>query len=550
MPNPQQIARASVPKYLHYSPAIPEMIALGRNAPIIIANQLVINDRLQPDRYIVKDITGLRGPDLRDSRQPRPAAHGEVLFDSYWGGKTVTVAGTMEAGSIAQLNGMERDLVACLGSPPQIGLATSQTQAALEVFAALQSMTEFPIKFNWWDQHDAFFDTTSVAYWSQLSGAALSIPGTGRLTSVGGGASVSYHSLRSGFIDEVVTGCVSVQPGVGTNSIGVVLCATASNSYLEATLNLSGTTWSLSISAVQPSGTTQLASANLGPNPTIASTLWIQMQTLDDLVTATVFSQDPNVVQSPTVLATCSYTFTGALAQQFGFGQPGFVGLTSTLLDGRWCFLDWRVDAIYPSDFMLSARTVQSPAMSHTATNDLGTRFKRDFQFAVRCSDPRILGPVRLTSSVPLSSGAGVYFGRTYPRFYPTAYKIPTSLPTNAPLTQPVGLSEQAVIRNRGTWVAYPLVTIYGGITNPTLYNLTSGYNFSLDGTIASGDYVVIDSFNKVMTNKSGASVMSMFDTGNIQWPEISPGDNTLQLVGSNPVGSPLATLSYSYAWI
>jgi hypothetical protein len=472
---------------------------------------------------------------------------GESMIPTH---NTVTIAGTMEAGSVPELNAMERDLVAVLGSPPTIGLVSSQTAAALAVFAALQSLTEFPIKFNWWDQHDAFFDSQSVAFWSQLSGQSLSIPGNGRCTSFSGGATVSYHNLRGGFVDEVVTASVALQPTATVQSIGVISAATASNSYLQAVLQYTGATWQVAIQAIQPSGTTTLATAALSPQISTPSIIWVQMQTIDDTVVATVYLQDPHAVQSPTVLATCFTTLTGALAQAFGYKQSGFVGLTATQLGGQWAFLDWRVDAIMPCDFVLNARTVQSPAISHISQNATGTRFTRDFQFAVRASDPRILCPVQVSAIVPLLTGSGVYFGRSYPRSYPLTYNVPTSLPSNQPLTQSAGPTQQAVATNKGTWVARPLVTINGGITNPVLYNLSTGFSFALDGTIAQGDFVQIDAFNHTLTNKSGASVMQMFDTNNQRWPEIQPADNILQLAGSNPIGSPSATVAWNSAWI
>src|ERR1700757_2994968 len=87
MANATQIARDSVPKYLYLKPEVPEMIALGVQSPIVIAEQLVLNDRLRPDRYVISVITGLRGSDVRDTRIPHPSAHGEVPYNAFFGGR-------------------------------------------------------------------------------------------------------------------------------------------------------------------------------------------------------------------------------------------------------------------------------------------------------------------------------------------------------------------------------------------------------------------------------------------------------------------------------
>jgi hypothetical protein len=462
----------------------------------------------------------------------------------------------MEAGNIAELNRMEADLVAVLGSPPVIGLATSQTQAAIQVFQALQSLTEFPIKFNWWDQHDGFDDAQmSQAFWQSVGGGIPTMTGNGRALPAGTNMK-PYFSLRSGYIDANVTAAISVTPQTTSTSaqMGVTAKMTSDSNFLcAAIVNNGAGGWSFFVFTQIGNVFTNIGSVSLSSNPTGQQTVWVQLQTVDDTVTATLYSQDPNVVSNPTVLAgPIVVNLTGVASQQLGAGQPGFCGLYYNSNPGitSWAWLDWRVDAIYPCDFVINARTVQSPAISHTAESTTGTRFTRGFQFAVRASDPRILCPVAVTKTIPLTTGPGIALGRSYSRSYPLRYTTPTLMPTNQQVSQSGTSPQEIVVINRGTWVGRPVITINGGITNPVLVNYSTGKTFVLDGTIAQGDSVQIDAFNHTLTNAAGNSVMGMFDPQNQRWPELQPGDNVLQLLGSNPVGSPSATIAYNSAWI
>src|ERR1700752_3337915 len=351
-----QIARDSVPKYLYLKPEVPEMIALGVQSPIVIAEQLVLNDRLRPDRYLITTISGLRGSDVRDTRIPHPSAHGEVPYDAFFGGRTVSIEGTMEAGNIAELGRLERDLMAVLGPLPAAALGNYYSQGiAAEYLTALQALPEFPVRFNWWDQHDAFYDIQSIAFWGTLTGSALLIPGTGRATTVGGGATLSYHNLRDGFIDSLVTAQVSVTPLGGANQMGVIAACTSSTSYLQSVCVWDGAVgWTLKLQAIQASGTTTLASAGI-PAPPGQATWWVQLQMLSDEVTANVFAVDPRANPFAVPMATCSATLIGAMSEQFGYGATGFVGLTANST-ANWAFLDWRVDSLYPCDFVIGGQ--------------------------------------------------------------------------------------------------------------------------------------------------------------------------------------------------
>jgi hypothetical protein len=73
-------------------------------------NGLILNDRSVIDTYKVIRMSGLEDADIRDDREVNPQAHGETAFDSYYGGKTITIEGTIRAFNLAKLRDMQQAL--------------------------------------------------------------------------------------------------------------------------------------------------------------------------------------------------------------------------------------------------------------------------------------------------------------------------------------------------------------------------------------------------------------------------------------------------------
>lgn len=70
-------------------------------------NGLVLNDlHGGPDRYKINKIDGLFDAEVRDSREANPSRHGETAYQSYYGGKAITIEGTIFAGNLTKLRNM------------------------------------------------------------------------------------------------------------------------------------------------------------------------------------------------------------------------------------------------------------------------------------------------------------------------------------------------------------------------------------------------------------------------------------------------------------
>lgn len=92
----------------------PEVILLGSGQSHLggvesyfVYEDLLMNDRQNIDTYIIKEIDGLADPDLRDSRETIPQAHGEHAFNSWYGGRTIVLNGTIRAHNIFKLRDMQ-----------------------------------------------------------------------------------------------------------------------------------------------------------------------------------------------------------------------------------------------------------------------------------------------------------------------------------------------------------------------------------------------------------------------------------------------------------
>lgn len=73
-------------------------------------NGLKFNTVNTIDKIRITQIDGLADADVRDSRDTNPSAHGETTYPSYYGGRTITLTGRIEAHSLFKLRDMQQAL--------------------------------------------------------------------------------------------------------------------------------------------------------------------------------------------------------------------------------------------------------------------------------------------------------------------------------------------------------------------------------------------------------------------------------------------------------
>jgi len=146
---------------------------------------------------------------------------------------------------------------------------------------------------------------------------------------------------------------------------------------------------------------------------------------------------------------------------------------------------------------------------------------------AIRCGNPTWYDPNGKAVTFNLGGGEGTGI-----------------IPMEVPYT--VGASELNITKSivyAGNFKTFPIIRIYGAITNPRIVHQQTGYELSFPGvSIGSGDYYEIDTRFGYKTVKDQDGVSKIFELSNESdltlftigsKPEIADGVNTFTVTGS-----------------
>jgi hypothetical protein len=119
-------------------------------------------------------------------------------------------------------------------------------------------------------------------------------------------------------------------------------------------------------------------------------------------------------------------------------------------------------------------------------------------------------------------------------------------------LTPSAVFAEQSVT-NSGQAEAWPVWTITGPGTDPTLTNLTTGEVLALDLALGAGDVVTIDTSErgakaKTIADQDGANLWPFASPTSVLWP-LERGLNSIRVEMGNTDGSSSVDLSYRRRW-
>lgn len=138
----------------------------------------------------------------------------------------------------------------------------------------------------------------------------------------------------------------------------------------------------------------------------------------------------------------------------------------------------------------------------------------RKISMALNMPDPYLYAQNAANVNLAPTSGSGL----TYPYSYPIVYGVVSG--------------GSGSIVNGGNAVAYPVITIKGACTNPTVTNTTTGEAMTVNISLGQSDTLVIDcrpasrsiTLNGT-TNKIGSK------TAASKWPSCQPGNNNMTFV-------------------
>lgn len=183
----------------------------------------------------------------------------------------------------------------------------------------------------------------------------------------------------------------------------------------------------------------------------------------------------------------------------------------------------------------LELPTEQSSDIDEAGTYDL-------VSVSLRAADPVWFDPALKTSLIETIDVSGM--------------NIPTEVPT---LLGGSLLAGDIDIDYQGSWLEYPVITIYGAITDPIVTNLTTGEKLDFAGyTVPAGDFLQIDLAYGVKTivdsggnNKMGElSADSDLATWHLQHARSGSNTNTIRATGSNTDASAQVTIEYYERYI
>lgn len=147
------------------------------------------------------------------------------------------------------------------------------------------------------------------------------------------------------------------------------------------------------------------------------------------------------------------------------------------------------------------------------------------------CPDPRYYSSNEQTATLLYSPPTGRIYNRTYNLTYGGGS---ATITTN--------------IANNGWTDTYPLITLNGPITNPTLGNSTQNAALNFNVTLSSSDAFVIDLYNKLIT-LNGNPARNTLISGT--WFSASPGNNSYYLTGTGTLaGTTEAIVTWQSAYI
>lgn len=108
--------------------------------------------------------------------------------------------------------------------------------------------------------------------------------------------------------------------------------------------------------------------------------------------------------------------------------------------------------------------------------------------------------------------------------------------------------AQPAVVNNTGQLTIFPVITLTGVMSSPTIKNVTTSQFFTISGlTTNPGDQVVIDMYNRTVL-LNGGSILPYVTTSSTWWGLIA-GNNSVNLTTNNSTDTVTGTISWRAAY-
>lgn len=496
-------------------------------------NGFNFNDRLSALEIArVTTIDGLFGTDIKDSRADNPSDDGDVAYGARHAARTVTLSGNFEAGNLAAITAMK----VALGR-------------------AVNDLAEHPLVFSRYDQLDGVSSEEFLRYWVGLQTPNdLTISGGKLVKSVQDASSSNAYRKVQQYSDGRATAKFSAPSAtVATNPITLTLMSRiipptpTSGDYAGAYVIFAVGSSTATLGIAYGDGTTTTSTNGPTFSWTNAQDLWLRLTTIDNDLTAEIFTADPFgsaaapvATQTLTIPAGANRTATGA-------GVMGYYGLMFAGNSAQTASVgvdEFRIEGYRPCDIMLQSVRMGQPLGG--TEQQRGQVVTRPFQVSLKASDPRLVSVPEYSSTVVVT--ATNVLGRIFDRTFPVSYSSYLDA-----AGAPVATSQLLSANNQGNYKSLPRVRLYGYLKNPSLFNQLTGKTLRIAGEIPDNDYVEIDFQKRTAVDSQGNNRLAIVDPTSDVFT-IGPGINVIQ-VGADAFGGAQANASkvflyYRSAWI
>jgi hypothetical protein len=212
--------------------------------------------------------------------------------------------------------------------------------------------------------------------------------------------------------------------------------------------------------------------------------------------------------------------------------------------DGRLVSVAWDVAGTDQGDTATQFRTLTAPMVQ---TWDYGAAL---FKWTEATSGLTLQRLVKLDSDVTPHIAAGddkrLVFQAQFFAEDPRAYSQTLTTVTGATLSAASGGlvfaapfnwkftpsgGGTAACTNAGNRKTPPVIRIYGYAVNPQVLNVTTGDRISVTGTIAAGDYLELDVYNRTAKLNGTTLRNNLIDSANTVWWELPAGASNVRLL-------------------
>lgn len=152
-----------------------------------------------------------------------------------------------------------------------------------------------------------------------------------------------------------------------------------------------------------------------------------------------------------------------------------------------------------------------------------------EINFVIETEYPFFVTKKQYQVTIPVSEGGGC------------------AIPMAIPLDMSIGAIVGAFVSSGGNVFSHPVIKLIGPLTNPVITDTTNGRTLSLQATIASDDYYLIDTYERTVLDKNNSNRL---DKMSGEFLVINPGENFFKLLTDSGFDTGFVEVIYPYSYV